>query len=439
MTKSKTTFARPVYIVDGLRSPMLKARGKPGPFSASDLGVQVCRALLAKQSFAPEQIEEVITGCVGPAADEANISRFIALRSGCGKDVPAYTVQRNCASGLQALDSAAKDIAAGRYDLVLAGGTEAMSQAPLIYNRRMVEWFAALNSAKTFGAKLAVFAKLNPVNLLAPIISLLQGLSDSTIGMSMGQTAEKVAYRFKITREQMDAFAVESHQRLARAYDNGFMSAEITPLYDKAGRFYLEDDGLRRDTTVEKLAQLKPIFDKPFGTVTAGNSSQVTDGAAFMILASAEAVKRYNLPVIGKIADAAWSALDPGEMGLGPAYVGAKIMKQNHLTLKDIDYWEINEAFAAQVLGCVAAWEDVNYSREHFGWSEAVGKVDLSRINVDGGAIAIGHPVGASGARITLHLLHILKRMNAKRGIATLCIGGGQGGALLIENVEGVE
>ena len=439
MTTKKSTFARPVYIVDGLRTPMLKARGRPGPFTASDLGVQACRALLAKQPFAPQEIEEVITGCVGPAPDEANISRFIALRSGCGNDVPAYTVQRNCASGLQALDSAAKDIAAGRYDLVLAGGTEAMSHAPLLYNRRMIEWFAALNGAKTFGAKLGVFAKLNPANLLAPIISILLGLSDSTIGMSMGQTAEKVAYRFHITREQMDTFAVESHQRLAKAYDNGYLTPELTPLYDTAGKVYLEDDGLRRDSTLEKLGQLKPFFDKPFGMVTAGNSSQITDGAAFLILASADAVKRHNLPVLGKIVDAAWSALDPSEMGLGPAYVGAKIMKQNNLNLSDVDYWEINEAFAAQVLGCLAAWEDAEYCRKHFGSDNAIGKLDLSCLNVDGGGIAIGHPVGASGARITLHLLHVLKRMNAKRGVATLCIGGGQGGALLIENVEGVE
>ncbi len=439
MTNKESTFARPVYIVDGLRSPMLKARGRPGPFSASDLALQVCRALLAKLPFSPEQIEEVITGCMMPSPDEANISRVIALRAGCGKSVPAFTVQRNCASGLQALDNAAQDIAMGRYDLIMAGGAEAMSHAPLLYNRRMVEWFAALNSAKTLGAKLAVFAKLSPVNVLAPVIALLRGLSDPIAGLSMGQTAEKVAYRFNISREQMDAFALESHKQLANAIDNGYLANEITALYDTAGKVYTSDDGLRRETTMEKLAELKPFFDKPFGLVTAGNSSQVTDGAAFLILASADAVKRYNLPVLGKVVDVAWAALDPAEMGLGPAYVGAKILKQNQLSLNDIDYWEINEAFAAQVLGCVAAWEDADYCRQHFGWDTPVGKLDMSRLNVDGGAVAIGHPVGASGARVTLHLLNVLKRKNAKRGVATLCIGGGQGGAMLVENVEGVE
>ncbi len=439
MAKTKSALPRTVYIVDGLRSPMLKARGKPGPFSASDLGLQVCRALLAKHSFAPEQIEEVITGCMMPGADEANISRVIGWRAGCGKAVPAFTVQRNCASGLQALDNAVQDIALGRYDLIMAGGTEAMSHAPLLYNPRMVAWFAALNSAKTMGAKLAVFAKLNPLNLLTPIVALLRGLSDPLVGLSMGQTAEKIAYRFHITREQMDIFALESHKRLAHAADSGYLANEMTPLYDTAGNVYLADDGLRRETTLEKLAELKPFFDRPFGMVTAGNSSQVTDGAAFLLLASAEAVQRYQLPVLGKVVDVAWAALDPAEMGLGPAYVGAKILKQNQLALSDIDYWEINEAFAAQVLACLAAWEDADYCRQQFGWDSAVGKLDLTRLNVDGGGVAIGHPVGASGARITLHLLNVLKRMKAKRGIAALCIGGGQGGAMLVENVEGVD
>ena len=438
MSLIKSSYAKPIYIVDGLRSPMLKVKGKPGPFTASDLAVQVCRALLAKQNFTPEQIDEVVTGCVMPSADEANISRVIGLRVGCGKAVPAYTVQRNCASGLQALDNAAQDIASGRYDLVLAGGTEAMSHAPVIYNRRMVSWLVDLNTAKTLAAKAAVLAKFRP-SYLAPIWGLIRGLTDPMVGLSMGQTAEIVAHRFHITRQQMDEFAYESHQRLARAFDLGYLQNEITPLYDTAGNYYLEDDGLRRDTSLQKLASLKPYFDKPFGEVTAGNSSQVTDGAAYLILASAEAVKRYKLPVLGRMVDTAWAALEPSEMGLGPAYVAARLLKQQHLKLDDIDYWEINEAFAAQVLGCIAAWQDADYCRKYLGLEGALGKLDLAKLNIDGGAVAIGHPVGASGARITLHLLNILKRKQAKRGIATLCIGGGQGGAVLLENVEGVE
>lgn len=437
MTKNKSPYARPVYVVDGLRTPQLKARGKPGPFAASDLAVQAGRALLARQPFAPDAIQEVVTGCMMPSPDEANIARIIALRLGCGKSVPAYTVQRNCGSGMQALDNAAEDIASGRYDLVLAGGTEAMSRAPLLFNNQMVEWLGAWAGAKNFSSKMKVLAKFRP-HYLTPVIALLKGLTDPLVGFSMGQTAEKLAHRFHITREQMDAFALTSHQRLGAAYDQGFMADEVTPIYDSAGKYYIEDDGIRRDTTLEKLGTLKPFFDKPFGLVTAGNSSQVTDGATLLILASEDAVKRYKLPVLGRIVDVAWSGLDPAEMGLGPAYAGAALLQREGLKISDIDYWEINEAFAAQVLGCLAAWESEKYCQAYLGLKSALGAIDPSRLNVDGGAVAIGHPVGTSGARIVLHLLHVLRRKEAKRGIASLCIGGGQGGAMLVENVSEV-
>jgi acetyl-CoA C-acetyltransferase len=282
-----------------------------------------------------------------------------------------------------------------------------------------------------------VLAKFRP-HYLTPVIALLKGLTDPLVGFSMGQTAEKLAHRFHITREQMDAFALTSHQRLGAAYDQGFMADEVTPIYDSAGKYYIEDDGIRRDTTLEKLGTLKPFFDKPFGLVTAGNSSQVTDGATLLILASEDAVKRYKLPVLGRIVDVAWSGLDPAEMGLGPAYAGAALLQREGLKISDIDYWEINEAFAAQVLGCLAAWESEKYCQAYLGLKSALGAIDPSRLNVDGGAVAIGHPVGTSGARIVLHLLHVLRRKEAKRGIASLCIGGGQGGAMLVENVSEV-
>lgn len=435
---SQSNYARPIYIVDGLRTPWLKARGKPGPFSASDLAVQAGRMLLAKQSFSPESFDEVVTGCVMPSADEANISRIIALRLGCGDAMPAFTVQRNCASGMQALDSAALDIASGRCDLVLAGGTEAMSRAPLLFRRRMVEWLAAWNAAKGILNRVKVLTQFH-TDYLTPVIALLRGLSDPLVGLSMGQTAEIVAHRFGLTREEMDEFALRSHQLLTKAQDADIFANEITPIFDSAGKYYNFDDGVRRDTTMEKLATLKPFFDKPFGLVTAGNSSQVTDGACFLILASADAVKRYQLPVLGRIVETTWSALDPAEMGLGPVYAVAKLFKQQQMQLSDIDYWEINEAFAGQVLACVAAFQDEKYCKDYLGFAHAIGKLDMSRLNVDGGSIAIGHPVGASGARIVLHLLQVLKRQNAKRGVATICIGGGQGGAMLIENVSEVK
>ncbi len=432
MAQKKTKQAdRPVYVVGGCRTPFLKARGNPGPFSAANLAVQSGRALLARQPFEPDAFDEVIIGCVMPGPDEANIARVAALRLGCGKHVPAWTVQRNCASGLQALDNAAQNIATGRSDLVLAGGVESMSHAPVLLNLLMVGWLADFNRARNVGAKLKVLTRLRARHL-QPIIGLLRGLTDPVVGLSMGQTAENLAYRFNISREDMDAFAVESHRRLAKAQDDGLLG-EIEVIYDEKGHFYAHDDGLRRDSDMEKLAKLKPVFDRPFGMVTAGNSAQVTDGAALLILASEAAVKKYQLPVLGRITDVQWAGLSPSQMGLGPAHAMAPILKRRALTPGKIDYWEVNEAFAAQVLACLAAWQDADYCRSELGSDNPIGDIDRSRLNVDGGGVSLGHPVGASGARIVLHLLHVLERTGSHRGMASLCIGGGQGGAMLVE------
>ncbi len=423
---------RAVYVVDGSRTPFLKARGKPGPFHAADLAVAAGRPLMARQGFQPEELDEVILGCVMPGPDEANIGRVAALRLGCGESVPAWTVQRNCASGMQALDCAANNIAAGLSDLVLAGGVEAMSHSPVLLNERMVNWLADFSRAKSLGAKLKALSKLSGRHL-KPVIGLLRGLTDPIVGLSMGQTAENLAHRFDISRATMDAFAMESHRRLAAAQAGGLLGDEIAIAYDYAGKFYDADDGVRGDTDMAQLAKLKPVFDRKFGKVTAGNSAQVTDGAAWLILASEKAVKKHNLPVLGRIVDSHWAGLDPAQMGLGPAHAMAPIMKRNKLDVSDVDYWEINEAFATQVLACVEAWKSDEYCKEHFGLKEAIGEIPLDRLNVDGGGISLGHPVGASGARIVLHLLKVLQRNRSKRGMASLCIGGGQGGAMLLE------
>ncbi len=248
----------------------------------------------------------------------------------------------------------------------------------------------------------------------------------------MGQTAENLAWRFKISRERMDAYALRSHQRLAAAQDAGYLVAEMEVLYDTRGKVYDHDDGLRRDTTMESLAKLRPVFDRHFGLVTAGNSAQVTDGASLLILASEDAIEKHDLPVLGCIADSEWAGVDPAQMGLGPANAIAPLLKRNRIALDKIDYWEINEAFAAQVLAVVEALADADYCRSELGRRTAVGRIDEARLNVDGGGVSLGHPVGASGARIVLHLLHVLKRTNSQRGIASLCIGGGQGGAMLL-------
>lgn len=423
---------QPVYVVDGARTPFLKARNGPGPFAASDLAVQAGRALLVRQPFAPTELDEVILGCASPSPDEVNIGRVAALRMGCGNKVPAWTVMRNCASGMQAIDSAIANIQAGRAQLVMAGGTDALSHAPLLYNKAMVLWFAGMMQARSLGQKVAHFAKLSPSALLSPVIGIMKGLTDPMVGLLMGQTAENLAWKFGITREQMDEFSVRSHQRVvagqtAKHYD------EVVPLVDAKGNVYAEDDGVRTDSSMEGLAKLKPFFDKKYGRITPGNSSQITDGAAWLILASEAAVEKWKLEPLGKISDSQWAGLDPAQMGLGPVHASTPILQRHGLGLNDIDAWEVNEAFAAQVLGCLAAWESDDYCREQLGLPGALGKLDDDRLNVDGGAVALGHPVGASGARIVLHTLHVLRERQAKRGIASICIGGGLGGAMLVE------
>ncbi len=426
---------QPVYVIDGARTPFLKARNAPGQFSASDLAVAAGRALLVRQPFAPDQLDEVILGCASPSVDEVNIGRVVALRLGCGDKVPGWTVMRNCASGMQALDSAVTNIQTGRSQLVLAGGVDALSRAPLLYSDSMVRWFAAMNAAKTFGQKAALFLKLKPRALLSPVIGIVRGLTDPVIELMMGQTAENLAWQFGISREEMDAVSIESHRRVVAAQDAGRFDAEIVPLIGGDGKIFKNDDGVRRDSSLANLAKLKPFFDKKYGTVTPGNSSQISDGAAWLILASAAAVERWSLQPLGRIADVQWAGLDPARMGLGPVHATAPILRRHGFDLEDIDAWEINEAFAAQMLGCIAAWKDADYCREHFGAEQPLGPLDQTKLNVDGGAIALGHPVGASGVRIVLHLLHILRRSGGKRGIASICIGGGQGGAMLVETV----
>jgi len=431
MAATNKKYAKPVYLVDGSRTPFLKARGKPGPFKHADLGIYAARSLLLRMPFAATEFDEVIFGSTMPGPDEANIARIVALRLGCGDRVPAYTVQRNCASGMQALDNAAMSIASGRSDLVLAGGIEAMSQAPLLFHPKMVAWLADWWGAKSIGRRLKLLSGFNP-RMLAPVIALLKGLTDPVVGLNMGQTAEQIAYRFGITREQMDQFALESHQKLHQAQQNNELP-EVVALYDSRGNVYDFDDGVRADSSLEKLAKLRPAFDKPFGLVTPGNSAQITDGAAALVLASEAAVNKHKLPILARLVSTEWAALDPAEMGLGPAHAIAPLLKSQRLKVDDIDYWEINEAFAAQVLAVLAALEDKDYCQQHLGLRSVIGEIPRDRLNIHGGGVSLGHPVGASGARIVLHLARVLEQKNASKGIASLCIGGGQGGAMLIE------
>ncbi|CCE10961.1 Acetyl-CoA acetyltransferase [Bradyrhizobium sp. STM 3843] len=427
-------MARAVYIVDGSRTPFLKARSGPGPFTPVDLAVQCGRPLLARQPFAPDAFDQVILGCVNVIADEMNPARVAALRLGMGERMVAFTVQINCGSGMQSIDTAFRYIREGHADLILAGGAEALSHAPLVWPQQGVRWFAGLAAAKTLVAKIAAALKARPSDF-KPIIGLERGLTDPVTELNMGQTAEKVGHLFGITRAQSDEYAADSHRRLARAQAEGWLKSEVETAFARDGKFYDHDDGVRPDSTPQSLAKLRPVFERPWGQVTAGNSSQITDGASWVILASEDAVARHGLAPKAAILDSQWSALDPSIMGLGPVLSATALLKRNNLSLADVETWELNEAFATQVLGCLAAWQDERFCREVLGLDGAAGTIDRARLNVDGGAISLGHPVGTSGNRIVLHLVNAMKRLGTRRGVATECIGGGLGGAMLIEAV----
>lgn len=423
---------RAVYIVDGARTPFLKARGRPGPFTPVDLAVQCGRPLLLRQPFAAEDIDQVILGCVNVIADEMNPARIAALRLGMGEAMPAFTVQNNCGSGMQSIDSGFRRIRDGSADLILAGGTEALSHSPLLFGSAAVNWLADLRQAKSLPARIKALSGFRP-GFFKPIIGLERGLTDPIVELNMGQTPERLAHLFGISREAADEYALQSHQRLARAQAEGWLDNEVVAATTDDGQVYRADNGVRADNSLEALGKLKPVFEPPYGRVTAGNSSQVTDGASWVILASEQALVRHNLQPKAVIIDSQLSALDPALMGLGPVLSSTALLQRHGHGLADIDLWELNEAFAAQVLGCLAAWNDRAFCQRVLGLNQAMGQIDPERLNIDGGAISLGHPVGTSGNRIVLHLVNSLQRLNLNRGIATACIGGGQSGAMLIE------
>lgn len=427
--------SRPVYIIDGARTPFLKARSGPGPFTPVDLAVQCGRPLLARQPFDANEFDQVILGCVNVIADEMNPARVAALRLGMGEKMVAFTVQINCGSGMQSIDTAYKYIMDGTSDLILAGGAEALSHAPLVMRNEAVEWYAGLAQSKNAFDTARQFTGIRP-EFFKPIIGLERGLTDPITDLNMGQTAEVLAHRFNISREAADKYAVESQHRLAKAQKEGWLKDEVEPAFDHDGNVYEHDDGVRPESSVEKLATLNPVFERPYGKVTPGNSSQITDGASWVILASDAAVEKHSLKPLAKIVDSEWAALDPSIMGLGPVMCTTLMLKRNKMARADIDLWELNEAFAAQVLACLAAWQDSSFCKNILGLKSAFGKIPRNRLNVDGGAISLGHPVGTSGNRIVLHLVNAMNRLGLKRGVATECIGGGQGGAMLIEMVQ---
>lgn len=416
-------MSTPLYIVAGARTPFCKMGTDLAACDAVELGRTAAAAVLAQTGLDPALLDEVIFGCVGQPIDAANVSRVIALRAGVPQHVPAVTVHRNCASGFEALTTAADKIAAGRGDLFLVGGTESMSRYPLLYTDTAAKKFAALSRAKSFPQKLAAFARFRPADF-SPRISLQLGLTDPVCGLNMGQTAENLARDFLISRDSQDAFALRSHQRASAAREK--LADEITPVYPpaKSPAAVTADNGVRESQTLDALQKLRPLFDRLGGTVTAGNASQITDGACALLVASEAGLKRTGLVPLGRLIDYAYAGCEPARMGLGPVFAIARAKQRTGLTLADADLIEINEAFASQVLACQAAAR----SPEH-----ALGEIPDDILNVNGGSIALGHPVGASGARLILTALKELHRRRARRALVTLCVGGGQGGALWLE------
>lgn len=408
-----------LFIIAGIRTPFIRMGTDFDGLSAADLGRDACSALLTRTGIDPGRLSEVIFGCVAQPYDSANVARIIGLRAGVPQHVPAATVHRNCASGMEAITTAHQRLAAGMGDLFLVGGAESMSQVPLFYPHRTAGKFAALAKAKDFSAKLAAVTAFRPVDF-KPSIGLQLGLTDPFSGMIMGDTAELLAREHGITRTMQDEFAVESHRKAAAARKE--TGEEIAPVF-VAGKAISQDNGIREDSSLEKLAKLKPIFDRQTGTVTAGNSSQITDGAVALLVGDEAAVKHTGLEPLGRLVSYAYAGCDPARMGLGPVSAIALAKQKCGLSPADADVIEINEAFAAQVLAVL----------EHLKRYGDEDHIDVSRINRRGGSIALGHPVGATGARLVLSALHQLKATGGHRALTTLCVGGGQGAALWLE------
>jgi acetyl-CoA C-acetyltransferase/acetyl-CoA acyltransferase len=426
----------PLYIVDGLRTPFTRMGTTLAGCGADELGRTAAAALLARTGLDPALIDEVVVGCVGNPAEAANVGRVIALRAGVPESVPAITVSRNCASGFEAVTQASDKAAAGRGDIFLVGGAESMSNYPLIYNDRAVKKFAALSKARTPLQKLGGLLAFRPKDFLQPKVALMLGLTDPVCGLGMGQTAELLARDWKLTREAQDEFAMKSHHKAQAA--KAKIAEEIAPVYPRGGReagAVTEDNGIRDNQTMEALGKLKPAFEKRGGTVTAGNASQITDGSAMLLVMTEAGLKRTGLKPIGKLVGFAYAGCEPSRMGLGPVYAMAKAERLTGYKLADADLIEINEAFAAQVMACCAAAASPDFAKKHLGRDTALGEIDPAKLNVNGGAVALGHPVGASGARLVLTALRELHRRGGKRAVVSLCIGGGQGGALWLETV----
>lgn len=399
-----------LVVVDGIRTPFCKWNTHFAAVGADELGRIAVSALLTRTGLDPQVIDEVIFGCVCQPVESANIARVIALRAGIPESVPAVTVHRNCASGFEAITTAYERMCAGHGSVFVVGGAENMSQVPLLFKQSAAKKYGALGGAKTLLKKMAALSKFR-LSDFEPRIALKLGLTDPVSGLNMGETAEILARENEISRAAQDEFAVQSHQHAIAAREK--LAGEICPVY-VYGKPITEDNGPRADTSFNALSKLKPAFDRRYGTVTPGNSSQITDGAvALLVMTEEKAAELGFKQPLGRLTDYAYTGCDPSRMGLGPVSAIRKIGRP----VADADLIEINEAFAAQVLAVL----------------KQLGDVPREKLNVNGGSIALGHPVGATGARLVLTALKELQRREAHRALVSLCVGGGQGGALWLE------
>lgn len=418
-----------VAIIEGVRTPFCKAGGVLRGLEAEDLGAFAVRELLARAELSPAVVDELIFGNVLQPPHATNIARVLAVKGGLPEKCPAMTVNLNCASGMEAVACAMQRIREGDAEVVVAGGTESMSHFPVLFPDEMRTFLTRLSKAKTWQQKLSALLGFRP-HFLAPVIPQI---ADPICGLTMGQTAEVLAREFRITREEQDLFALMSQQRAVAAAER--LAEEIVPIpiAPKYTEMQCDDEGPRPGQTLEALQKLRPVFDRNLGSVTAGSSSQVTDGAAAILLMSESKAKALGIKPLGYLVDYAYAALEPSRMGLGPVFATAKLLEQSGKTLSDFDLIEINEAFTVQVIACERAFSSEEFARRELGRDKAIGILDREKLNVNGGAIALGHPVGASGTRLIVTLLKELKRRNGRLGLATLCVGGGQGEAIIVE------
>jgi len=425
---------RRVAIVAGVRTPFAKAGTAFKSISAIDLGKLCVAELLQRTNLDGKEVQALVFGTVIPSVLAPNIAREVSLMPQLPKGVQAFSVSRACASANQAITDAADQIALGHLDVAIAGGSESLSNIPILHSERFAETLVLASKAKSLGQRLKTFARTRPKDL----VPIAPAIAEPSTGETMGQSAEKMAKLNAITREEQDHFALRSHRLAAAGTGDGRLTAEIMPVYvpPRFESVLTSDNGIREDTSYEQLAALKPVFDRKYGSVTAGNSSPLTDGGACVLLMNEEKAKALGYPVLGIIKSYAYAALDPGEQLLQAPVLAAPVaLKRAGLTLKDMDLVEMHEAFAAQVLSNLKGFESKAWA-ERAGFSQPVGEVDRAKLNVMGGSIAIGHPFGATGARITTTLLNELGRRGGQFGLMTVCAAGGMGFAMVVERTQ---